>query len=79
MLAAAANAKEQAAKALAVLACEADNRVAIVQAGALGPLIALLREGSAGAREAAAGALKSLTLDAGIRAEAAKLGYSRPS
>eukprot|EP01047_Picozoa_sp_COSAG01_P071256 COSAG01_NODE_11014_length_2026_cov_14.677218_1_plen_54_part_00 len=44
----------------------------------LEPLIALLREeGSAGARGAAA-ALKNLTVDAGNREEAAKLGYVRP-
>ena len=50
-----------------------------MQAGALGPLIALLSEGSAGAREKAAGALENLTSGAGNRAEAAKLGYVRPS
>jgi hypothetical protein len=45
----------------------------------LGALIALLSEGSAGAREAAAGALENLMFDASTRAEAAKLGYVRPS
>jgi hypothetical protein len=68
---------EAAAGALATLAIEADNQVAIAQAGALPPLIALLGTGSAGAQEQAARALENLTFDAGNRAEAEKLGYSR--
>jgi vacuolar protein 8 len=53
--------REQAAWALANLAGNAENKVATVRAGALGPLIAMLSdEGSARAREQAAGALRTL-------------------
>jgi hypothetical protein len=53
--------REQAAWALANLAGNAENKVATVRAGALGPLIAMLSdEGSARAREQAAGALRNL-------------------
>ena len=38
----------------------ADNSVAIARAGAIEPLVALLRSGSAEAQEAAAGALRHL-------------------
>eukprot|EP01047_Picozoa_sp_COSAG01_P014705 COSAG01_NODE_722_length_14067_cov_145.626289_1_plen_630_part_00 len=54
---------EGAAKALAVLALEGDNKVAIVRAGALVPLVALLIGGSERAREEAAGALKNLAVN----------------
>ena len=47
-----------AARALANLAYEsADNKVTIAAAGAIEPLVALVRGGSEGAQEAAAGAL----------------------
>jgi hypothetical protein len=74
-----AAAREQAARAMTNLAANENNDSAFASAGALGALIALLSEGSAGAREAAAGALENLMFDAGTRAEAAKLGYVRPS
>ena len=54
-------AKEQAAGALRSLAFQnADNKVAIVKAGAADPLVDLLRTGTDGAKLQAAGALRSL-------------------
>ena len=55
--------KEHAARALTNLAVNADNQVAIAAAGAIPPLVALLREGSAEGRAKAAGALGVLALD----------------
>eukprot|EP01047_Picozoa_sp_COSAG01_P095983 COSAG01_NODE_26574_length_709_cov_1.654098_1_plen_97_part_00 len=56
-----------------------DIRIEICFEGALAPLITLLSEGSAKARERAACALKTLPMNDGNRAEAAMLGYSSPS
>ena len=52
--------KEAAAAALASLAVNADNKVAIAKAGAIEPLVALVRNGTDGQKSMAAGALKNL-------------------
>ncbi|KAH8047257.1 serine/threonine kinase [Aureococcus anophagefferens] len=57
-------AKEKAAGALTNLASQnADNQVAIAKAGAVDPLVALLRTGTDGAKEHAAGALENLAFE----------------
>ena len=66
-------AKERAAAALRNLASQnAENKVAIAKAGAVDPLVALLRTGADGAKEQAAGALKNLACGAESRAVVAQ-------
>uniref|UniRef100_A0A7S3TBT1 Uncharacterized protein n=1 Tax=Emiliania huxleyi TaxID=2903 RepID=A0A7S3TBT1_EMIHU len=55
--------KEQAAAALAKLARNADNRVAIAKAGGIAPLVALARGGTEVQKEYAAGALRILAVN----------------
>ena len=57
-----ARTQEKAAAELRNLAVNADNQVAIAQAGGIAPLVELTRSGSAGAKELAAGALRNLAL-----------------
>ena len=56
--------KSQAARALCNLAMNAANEVAIAEAGAIPPLVQLLRDGTSGAKESAAGALRNLAMNA---------------
>ena len=70
--------QEQAAEALGALAVNADNRVAIAQAGGIAPLVALTRSGSAGAREQAAGALRLLAINGDTSGAIANAGGIAP-
>ena len=71
--------KEEAARALRNLACNADNQVAIATAGGIPPLVALARDGSDGQMEAAAGALYSLSNNKTNLAAMKDLGYGKKS
>ena len=51
--------KENAAAALANLACNADNQVAIAKEGGIAPLVALARGGTDGQKKVAAVALRN--------------------
>eukprot|EP01047_Picozoa_sp_COSAG01_P031612 COSAG01_NODE_2250_length_8075_cov_16.059303_1_plen_722_part_00 len=73
-----AAAAEKAAEALAVLAVEAEKRMAISFAGALRPLIALLSESTAGAGETAAKALLNLAGNADNREAIVRAGAVEP-
>jgi vacuolar protein 8 len=65
------------AAALTNLARNADNRVTIAAAGAIEPLVALVRGGSEGAKEAAAAALRTLASNNDDNKVAmARLGYT---
>jgi hypothetical protein len=56
--------QEKAAKTLRSLAANPENKVKIVAAGAISPLVALLGpQSSAGVQEQAAGALRNLALN----------------
>ena len=66
--------KEWAAGALANLALDAGNRVAIAQAGGVPPLIALVEGGTDGQKERAAEALANLADDSGNRVAVAQAG-----
>ena len=71
--------KEAAAWALGELAGNADNHVAIVRAGAIVPLMALLSGGGAdGVKEAAAGALRNLAANADNQLAIAQSGAIAP-
>ena len=52
--------KEDAAMALGKLASNADNRIAIIKAGGIGPLVTLVRDGTDEQKKYAAMALSSL-------------------
>ena len=52
-----------------------DNEVAIVQAGAIPPLVKLARKGTAGGRKKAAKALKNLSFAPGHKEAIAEAGY----
>ena len=69
-----AGAKEDAADKLRVMARHEDNRVAIVAAGGIAPLIELTRSGTAGAMEHAAGALANLAQSPGNKDAIAAMG-----
>ena len=71
---------EAAARALWRLAAHENdaNRVAIVKAGAIGPLVELLSLGSDNAKEQAAGALRNLSINAANRAAIAAAGAIAP-
>ena len=67
----------QAAAALRSLAANADNQATIAKVqGALAALVALLRNGSAKAKEEAAAALKSLAINDDNKKLLLKLGYT---
>ena len=73
-----ARTQEQAASELRNLAVNADNQVAIAQAGGIAPLVELTRSGSAYAKEKAAGALWSLALNADNQVAIAQAGGIGP-
>ena len=73
-----ARTQEQAASELRILAVNADNQVAIAQAGGIAPLVELTRSGSAGAKEQAAGALRNLALNADNKVAIAQAGGIAP-
>ena len=68
--------KERAAAALANLAHNADNQVAIAKAGGIAPLVALAR-GTNGQKEQAAAALRNLAANKTNLAAMKDLGYGK--
>ena len=73
-----ARTQEKAAAELRNLAVNADNQVAIAQAGGIAPLVELTRSGSAYAKEKAAGALRNLALNADNKVAIAQAGGIAP-
>ena len=73
-----ADAKEQAAAALANLAVNDANKAAIVEAGGIAPLIELVRSGSAERQGERGGALWNLTVNDANKVAIAEAGAIAP-